>query len=187
MRTRQVLLWLLIAALCTPVCARVQGARRSLPQEQTTFGMEIKVRHPVSLPEDILQMLRGDEDVKTRCLGPVGPGQIRAAFFAASKIHLDDHKSPDYVVTAAKDNPCLGGANVDPFWVFYWTPQGYQLGLKVDTFSLHVRKTRTKAYRDIDTEAITGTELFSTLFHFDGSKYINVHSSRQPLPIRKGR
>lgn len=88
----------------------------------------------------------------------------------ASQIHLDN-KVPDLVVTNAEDNPCLGGANIDPFWIFYWTPVGYKLGLKVDTHNLDVLRTKTKGYSDIRSVRVTATELLITIFRFDGSLY----------------
>jgi hypothetical protein len=130
-----------------------------------------------------VNLLRRDDDVQRRCLGQFGPGRIEATFFVASQIHLDDQKDPDLIITSAKRNPCLGGANIDTFWVFYSTPQGYKLGLKVITFSLQVRKTKTKGYRDIDTEKPTGGEVFTTIFKFDGSQYQVWRHWKEPIKM----
>jgi len=162
---------------------QAQKPRGSHPPEEKAFSAEIKMKHPVSLSDDVLQMLRSDKDVQRRCLGQFGPGRIQPAFFVASQIHLDGHKMPDLVVTSAEDNPCLGGANIDPFWVFYWTPGGYELGLKVDAHNLDVLKTKTRRYSDIRTIRVTGTELLIAIFKFHGSHYKVWRYWKEPIKM----
>lgn len=181
---RQLPLWILIV-LCGSTFLGAQKPRRPRPSNRKSFGSEIRIKNPVKLPESVLQNLRGDDDVKSRCLTSPGPGNIQPAFFVGSRIQLgqDSHPIPGLIVTDAKDNPCLGGANIDPLWIFYSTSRGYQLGLRLDTHNLDVLKTSTRGLSDIRSIRVTGTELLISIFKFDGIRYKIWRSWRKPITL----
>jgi hypothetical protein len=148
---------------------QVPQQSKARPREQTKFGVEEEVEHPVDLPEDVLQILRRDERNQQSLSQGQSPNDIPASWFVASQVRLNDDDLPDLIVTAA--DPRLLGANVAPFWVFRNTPQGHRLALSVSALSLEVLNTRTQRYRDIRATAATANKVLTTLFRFNGSAY----------------
>src|SRR5258708_39479065 len=83
---------------------RIQRQIRNAIREQTGFGAEQRVRHPVALPSDVLDVLRKNGEVQRACLKRVGsPDRIPASWFTASQIHLNNDKLPDLVVMSTSD------------------------------------------------------------------------------------
>lgn len=78
------------------------------------------------------------------------PG-LDASWFAASEVTLRRDEPQGLVVKAEKG--CLG-ANIDPFWVFRRTSDGYDLVLSESALYLKVLNTRTNDYRDIELSAV---------------------------------
>lgn len=177
-RVRLLLVVALIVELL-PILAHAQQQRRIKPREQSQFGVEEKITHPVSVPEDVLQILRRDEHNQNCLATNASPDKIPASWFVASKIHLNNDNLSDLVVAAA--NPCLFGANINPFWVFRNTPQGYKLALSVSTLGLKALNTRTRGFRDIRSDAATGIEVFTTIFKFNGREYRAQRFWRKPI------
>src|SRR5437660_8260034 len=118
MRVMQVFMCAL-TILCVQVLVRAQKPRKP-HQEEKSFSAEVKMKHPVSLPDDVLQMLRSDKEVQRVCLAQhLAPDHIEAVSFMASHINISDKRSPDLIVTSTENKSCyLGGANIDPFWLF---------------------------------------------------------------------
>ena len=138
-------------------------------REQSKFGVEEEIERPVSLPEDVLEVLRRDERNRQSLSQGQSPNDIPASWFVASEVRLKDDDLRDLIVTAA--DPRLLGANLAPFWIFRNTPQGHKLALRVSALDLMVLNTRTEGYRDIRTRAATANRVRTTLFRFDGSNY----------------
>lgn len=148
-------------------------------REQSSFGAEEEIEDPISVPADVLRILRRDERNQT-CLNEGQPEDaISASWFVASEIDIDGNESADLVVKAS--NPCLFGANIDPFWIFRNTPRGYEHVLSVSTLGLDVLNAKTNGYRDVRTTAATANEVIITIYKFDGRKYKAARSWREPI------
>lgn len=148
-------------------------------REQSSFGAEEDIVHPVQVPEDVLMTLRRVERNQT-CLGEDQPvADMPASWFIASEINLDGDESADLVVQA--NNPCLFGANVNPFWVFTNTRRGFKLVLSVSALRLDILNARTGRYRDIRAAAATSNEVLTTVFKFSGREYKAARSRREAI------
>src|ERR1043165_648908 len=178
MVSQAVLLWL-VALYTLPVCVQSQQRADTRPREQTSFGAEEKTEHPVALPADVLQALRRDERNQTCLAEGRSARDIPASWFVASEIDLNNDRLPDLIITAK--NPCLFGANINPFWVFSNSPRGHRLVLNVSTLGLDVLKTKSNGYRDIRVQAATATTLHTTIFKYDGRKYRAYRGWAKPI------
>jgi hypothetical protein len=146
---------------------------------QTIFGAELEVKRPVTVPFDVLRILRNDERIQTRLGKRESPDDLSASWFAASEIELNDDSQPDLILQAV--NPHLFGANLVPFWLFQKTPKGYKLIFSVDALGLEVLKTKTNNYRNIHSTKATAKEILNATYEFDGDKYEERSSSREPI------
>lgn len=168
--TVRVLTLALTGALVT-ITTDPQQTKKSAAPEQTRFGLEELVRHPVPLPEAVLKILRDDGEVRSsRCVSEDDQAQaISASWFEASQIHLDGPYEADLLVKA-KDG-CLLGANIGPFWIFRNTPQVYKLVLTVSALGVDILQNKTNGLRDVSVGAVAGGEAVRVRFKFDGQKY----------------
>jgi hypothetical protein len=156
-----------------------QQQEQAEPHEQSSFGAEEEIKNPSGVPEDVLQILQRDERNRTCLAANEAPESIPSSWFVASEINLNNDGLKDLVVTAV--NPCLFGANINPFWIFRGTPQGQELVLSLSTLNLEVLDAKTKNHRDILAIAATSKEVLTTVYRFDGGRYRKRHSSREPI------
>jgi hypothetical protein len=147
--------------------------------EQTSFGAEEEMRQPVSIPRDVLEMLRHDERNQRALRAGESENDILASWFVASEINLNGDALPDLIVQSA--NPRLFGANLVRFWVFHKSLEGNELALRVDALGLEVLKTKRKGYRKIRTSKATANEVTISDYEFNGEKYEKRSSSREPI------
>ena len=138
-------------------------------REQTTFGAEEEIVHPVPIPKDVLQILRSNERNQRLLAKGQKPDEMPASWFVASEINLKDDSMSDLIVMAVESR--LLGANIVPFWNFRNTLQGHELALTVSALSLEVLDTKTNGYRDIRTSAATAKSGYTIIFKFDGKEY----------------
>lgn len=144
--------------------------------QQSTFGAEERIKRPITLPEDILKILKQDKRNQESLKEGQSVNDISASWFTASEIYLNDDKLPDLIVMAT--DPHLFGANVVPFWVFQKTPQGNKLVLSVSALVLEVLKSKTNGYYDIRTSVATAREVLTTIFTFNGETYSKNRKSK---------
>lgn len=102
------------SATASPTPVYDPQKNRTLSEQQTTFGAEIQIAHPIPLPRDVIKTLMLDE--RTRRLLQWHTTKEFGQAFAASEVDLNEDNLRDIVVQAV--NPRLLGANVNPFWVF---------------------------------------------------------------------
>ena len=138
-------------------------------REQTSFGAEEEIVHPVPTPKDVLQILRSNVRNQRLLAKEQKPDEMPASWFVTSEINLKDDSMSDLIVMAAE--PRLLGANIVPFWIFRNTLQGHELVLTVSALSLEVLDTKTNGYRDIRTGAATAKSGYTIIFKFDGKEY----------------
>ena len=167
--TVHVLTFVLIGALVAATAEPQQ--KKSAAHEQTRFGLEEAVLHPVPLPQAVLTILKDDDEVRSsRCVSEDDQASaISASWFEASQIHLDGPEEVDLLVKAKSG--CLFGANIGPFWIFRGTPNGYKLVLNVSALGVDLLRTKTNGLRDVSAGAVAGGEAVSVTFKFYGQKY----------------
>jgi FG-GAP repeat len=147
--------------------------------EQDKFNAEMPINNPVTIPEDVLNVLRDDRRNQS-CLAPQQTNkQIPATWFVGSAVDLNGDGQPDLLVTAA--NTCLFGANVNPFWVFMKTPQGNRLVLKLSSLQVEFLHEKTNGSRDIRSDSATAREVLTTIYRFNGTQYQASRSWRQKI------
>lgn len=154
--------------------------RRSHPSEQTYFSAEVEgVEKPVTLPQDVVAILRAEEMVRNGIEDEnLPPEEMPLSWFSASAIHLSNSAKVDLVVVG---NPPLAGANVTTFWVFHATPHGYELVLTAPAHDLEVKNTRWKGYRDIELISMTAVQMSRVLCRFDGQRYATHKTRSEPI------
>jgi hypothetical protein len=140
--------------------------------------MEEEIEHPVSLPEDVLQILRQDKDNQRSLEDNQTPNEMPASWFVASQISLNNDSQPDLIVMGVGP---LRGANITPFWVFNNSLKGYKLVLMTATHSLTILDARTKGHRQIKTAAMTAVDVHINVYKFNGREYQVQHSLREPI------
>jgi hypothetical protein len=170
---------LLFAAILMTGAAKPQQGNKSIPSEQTRFGLEESVVHPVPVPSKVVAILKDDAEVRSRgCRDQAeSANQVSASWFEASQIHLDGSGEVHLLVKAK--NGCLFGANIGPFWIFRNTPQGYQLVLNVSALGVELLRSRTNGYRDVSAGAVAGGKAVSVIFKFDGRKYLEARTKTE--------
>ena len=105
----------LLACLSLMVAARagvgVGQSNETDSQEQTAFGAETPIQHPVELPDDVLKILRHDARNKTCLASGQSEELMPAAWFVASKVKLNNDPL-EFVFIG--DDPYLNGLAGDP-------------------------------------------------------------------------
>ncbi len=161
-------------------CNGFAQAKRAHTSEQTAFSAEDEgVKTPVAVPEDVLAILRTDEEVRNSLeYENIPPEKLPLSWFSASIVHLSNRKDQDLIV---EGEPPLSGANTVTFWVFRATPHGHEMVLNAPAHDLIVRKARWKGYRDIEMSAETAVEFHRVILRFDGNRYEIYRETLQPI------
>ena len=137
--------------------------------EQRRFGIDVHVKKPTTIPEEVLRNLRTDERARACLQEGQDANSVDASWFVASVIHLGANNVDDLIVMP--QNACLLGANIGPFWVYRKTPTGFGLVLVTNALGLEVLSTRTRGLRDIHASSATATKVSTKTFSFNGSRY----------------
>lgn len=162
----------LVAKVQTP------SQERSRVQAQRIFGAEDEVANPVAVPDEVLQLLKSSELLRTR-LGNTPIGQVNPDWFVASEFDLDEDGIRDFVILPK--HPRLGGANVIPFWVVCGAPGRYRLALSIVGLGFEILSTKTKGFHDIRISSASGTTLTETTLKFNGKKYAPYRAVNKPI------
>lgn len=155
-----------------------QTAPRSV--EQRHFSAEDEgVKHPTAIPDEVLAILAKDDMVRDQLehesIAMVLPPQ---SWFSASQIHLHETGENDLIVVA--EGP-LVGANVDTFWVFIHTSQGFKLALTIPAHDLAVLSRRSHGYRNIAASAENCCTITNAYFRFNGKEYERYSSKTEDI------
>ena len=165
--------------LATVVPARAQAKLRRL-KEQTTFSIcaDPTVRTPVPLtPPELLALANDDLMQQERDQDPpisafTGQG------LEAAVVHLFNPREQDLIVIGS-GRPFLG-ADICPFWILRDLPTGPIVVLHTLMLSLEVLASRTHSLRNISTVSANASTNTTTVFHFNGTKYIVVRTRTRP-------
>jgi hypothetical protein len=124
---------------------------------------------PVTIPEDVLAILRKDDMVRIILKDENLPEEkLPPSWFSASAIHLNTSNEIDLIVIG--ETPILG-ANVTTFWVFRPTSHGHELVLTAPALDLVVKRARWMGYREIELMAATASDVSTVLYRFNGKQY----------------
>jgi hypothetical protein len=167
------LLLLLIGTQLYPQAAKPTTAHH---REQTDFGAEGDLDHPVAIPDAALQSLRtsrnSDDSIQT-CAEDEGipVGSIPASWFVASEVRLSRSRSSGLVIRG--EHLCLGGAHISQFWVLAKSTAGYKIVFRGRADALRVLHTRTNGYRDLQLIIVTqaGAYVDYVNFHYKNGEY----------------
>src|SRR5687768_6858889 len=84
------------------------SSANSQTDNQTVFELEGKVNSPVSIPGDVIAVLKSDARVDA-CFKTEGAGSDEAAWFEAAEFDLNNDRRADLIIKPK--NACLFGAN----------------------------------------------------------------------------
>jgi hypothetical protein len=170
----------LLFVVCAPGGLRAAKGQSPHKFEQRHFSAEAAgVEEPVSIPNDILDVLRKDEGVRSLLDDQGIPAEkLPVAWFSASLVHLENSSEPDMVV---KGGEPIQGANVTTFWVFLATHRGHELVLRAVAHDLLVQNERKNGYLEIQTMSATALKVNTLLFKFDGRRYVQSRSRTEQV------
>jgi hypothetical protein len=183
MRKRSVCCVVLMAVALVAAGTSQNNAANGREPEQTEFDAEPDsskplVQKPATIPESGLEVLRDSLSPGTvNCLKSLGtaPGQVPAAWFLASVVHLKGPDEDDLVVLAnvpAVAKPrfpggCLLSAYGGTFWILGPGMASGKYGLLLQTWGLglNVLDSRTNYYRDIWVDSKNTALLYKFTVH----------------------
>lgn len=140
----------------------------SQTDSQTTFELEGKVSSPVSIPADVIAVLKSDKRVDA-CFKAEGASVNEEAWFDAAAFDLNGDQRADLIIKPK--NSCLFGANQGPFWVFQNVHDGYQKVLSADGLKLTILPRKVNSFNTIQVSKVAGMKGRSTQFRFSQGKY----------------
>lgn len=145
------------------------SSANSQTNAQTTFELEGSVSKPVSIPADVIAVLKSDKIVDV-CFKTEGAGTNEEAWFEASEFDLNDDHRADLIIKPK--HSCLFGANQGPFWIFQNLPDGYQKILSASGLKLTILPRKANAFNTIQVGKTAGTKSIHIDFSFSGGKYL---------------
>jgi hypothetical protein len=167
---KTILTLLLLSFLCVTTMAQSKSAHLA---EQYVFNLGVDehvVRHSVALSDAELAVLAQDDLMRQELDQDPPIAKLSREGLEAAVVHLGVPQERDLIVVGS-GRPFIG-ANVGPFWVIRDLPAGPQVVLSVITLALSLRNTRSHSLRDIEIFAATAVEGTTTVFRFDGGKYM---------------
>ncbi|NOT46490.1 MAG: hypothetical protein HOP17_01890 [Acidobacteria bacterium] len=135
---------------------------------QTVFELEGNVTSPVSLPPDVIAVLKSDK-VVDGCFKTEGAGVNEEAWFEAAEFDLNDDHRADLIIKPK--HTCLFGANQGPFWIFQNVHDGYQKVLSATGLKLTILPEKFNSFNTIRVGRAEGMKGRDTLFRFSQGKY----------------
>jgi hypothetical protein len=169
-------------AIVATILVPVDLAQKPSQEEpvQANFSAEDDgVKRPVAAPNEVMGLLAKDHMVRTQMENEEPrPEEPPAAWFSVSEIQLGPTQTDDLIVQAAGP---LAGANVDTFWIFVLTSDGWKLALAVPAHNLIVMRSRFGGYRKIEADAMTCCSITTARFRFDGTKYMRYFSKSENI------
>jgi hypothetical protein len=159
--------------------AAVDRRPQKSDRPRVRFSVDEPISNPTPIPEEVLNILGNDSRVRSCVASNERAESILLTWFVASTIDLTRHPHSGLLVTAT--NPCLFGANVNPFWIFMRDPSGYRLVFSVPALVIEILPRTTHGSRDIRAEAATARDVLTAIYRFDGKRYRVSRSSRKRI------
>lgn len=135
---------------------------------QTVFELEGRVTNAVSIPADVIAVLKSEKIVDI-CFKTEGAGTNEEAWFEAAEFDLNDDKRADLIIKPT--HWCLIGANQGPFWIFQNVPDGYQKILSVSGLKLTILPRKGNSFNTIRISRVAEMKVSDTEFRFSHGKY----------------
>ena len=137
--------------------------------EQTEFGADSDLDRPIPVPAAALKALRNTLQATS--------DELPAEGLRASEVHLGGPTEVDIVV------PVLAGGHAAFFYILRPVSDGYRLIFDSGGDSMTVLGTRSHGYRDLQIVGITmaGAARTTTIYRFDGRRYVNASEKTQTL------
>lgn len=183
MRRTTLLPALVLLAFTLPLYAQSSG--QAVEREQATFGGEEVqgipfIKHQVSIPHAVLEILRQDKTVKG-CLSSNGlPVEHPiASWFVAATVHLGGQDERDLVVLPSPRSDNFGygcfhsASGIQWFWIFRRTAEQYELVLTTPGNGISILQGTHAGHRDIQSVIVGSAGRFITTvtYRFDGNQY----------------
>src|SRR5262245_4276042 len=163
-------------------CAGPVTQERKPGSEQRRFSAEDDtLAAPVSLPISVLALLAQDSGVQQALKAEnLSTDELPASWFSASEVHLNGTAERCLVVVGQE---YLLGANVTTFWIFHPTndQQQFELIFNAPAHDLEITETQSRGYYDLQALSASATQVFTSTFRFDGSRYQLSSSTSEPI------
>jgi hypothetical protein len=168
----------MLAGVATTLAAKQKSSSEASRREQTHFSVEEDPTRVAALPEEVLDLLMADEFV-VREQSCAKKTELPYSLFVATEIHLAGAQQPDFVIVG---RGCLMGANIGPIWIVEETPQGFRVILKLASHDLAILPAKTRGYHDLRSVSTTANTISTTIWKFNGQKYVPTKMDLEPLP-----
>ena len=168
--------FLMICVLVTAGIATAQSASSKPATEPSTFypddgnrGFDGAVPQSDAILDALLKTPEAKENWDR--LQKLNREELRKLFLVV-RVHLNNADETDDVVLG-KDP--MSGADCDWFWIVRDKSDQIQVLLFENAYGVYLLKSRTKGYRDIRSVGFAGGTTYTSIFHYDGQRYIPVH------------
>jgi hypothetical protein len=170
------------AALIVVLWSVAWAQRRVTPMQQTSFGSETSIRHPVKIPPTVLrQLAEMNREQLNSCMETDGSEEADLPkYFTASSLDINGDGKSDLLVQAG-EKQCFHGAHNTSFWLFINTGEGYDNIFQTQTDWLDVMKSETNGHHDLRTAGHSAIEIWSTLWKYDGKQYAAAECTRESM------
>jgi hypothetical protein len=140
-------------------------------REQRQFGLEEPIKQPISIPDDVLGVVReGSEFLSPQCEEEAGShDRIPAAWYEATRISLGTRNKVGLIVKAK--TACLWGANTGPFWIFLEEGEHHSLIFYKVVGGLQVLRSKTHGVYDVRTGLTMKLRPSFVIYRYDGHEY----------------
>lgn len=154
--------------VCTALLMGGASSVSSQTTAQTTFELEGKVDSPITIPAEVIAVLKSDKRLDG-CFKTEGAGVDEQAWFEAAEFDLNDDQRTDLIIKPK--HACLFGANQGPFWIFQNVPDGYQKVFAADGLQLKILPSRINSFRTIEISKSVGMRALPSRFQFSKGSY----------------
>ena len=170
---------LIVVVLAFGVTLAAQESSEPFSHPPTSFSAEdIKFPDAVPLPSCVRASLAADEHVASMLTRQnLSARDLPAEWFTASQQSLGARTGALVVVMGTG---LIGGANINPFWVFQVRSNSCSLLLSTAGHDLILLKHRTNGLPDVRAMAATATTTSEGLYRFNGHKYRLVQKKSYP-------
>lgn len=133
---------------------------------QRHFYLEERFKHQVTIPRDVLRLMR--QEIKRKHMCRLDESTNISPWFSASRIDLG---AGETALILASDQMCLNGVDNNWFWVFLRRHRRHRLVLTGGTLSVDVLRSANFGLRNLETNVATANTNYTNIYKFNGSVY----------------
>ena len=152
------------------------GSCSAQQKQQTSFGVEDSVQHPVPLPKKAMESMKAAKQSAAElksCAGAEGINEreIPDEWFTVSEVSLSERPSSGLVVRG--QGSCFLGAHVTQFWVISKQSENYHTLFTARADQLNLLKTVTNGFHDLQLVFVmeAGASIEYVTFHYKDGGY----------------